>query len=570
MSTLTSDKAKATRPGESTRSSKLLAVLRLRDALGRRELILAWGALALLGVLTYLPHVLHGGFYLDDWSNAALTLHNAGGNSIGHVIESYWSITEFRPVLVVYVPLAYWIFGMHLWMHLAWAAFLAVAVAMLLYAVLRTLRLPWIHALAISALVLVYPWFDSTRLWPTGDQITFSTALALAGLWLALIGLERDSWKWHVGAAAFFLSSILTYEITLPSIAGFGLLYVWRYGWTRAKWRWAADIVVVIVGGAWVLSHTTRTTSGISGDFSHLHLIIEGGAAIVGRTAIPIGPQRTALPLILMGIALALGVASLWLRGQRPARDVGDGVSMPGWLLCAAAGLVLIVLGWVIFIPADPYYTPSVYGMTNRVNGIGGIGAVILVYATFGVIGSLCMRLVQQRILAIGLIVTIVLGGLLGIGYLTVIRRHIGIWNSAYQAEATAIQKIKARYPTLPPGTTLFATNYPANQTWGVPILSATWDLDGMVKDEYDDGTLAAVPLLPGAGFVCRQEGMQMRAVDETGAANGVLMAEAPTYAAVRIIDLEDEKTFHPTDKANCEAAIRQVEPGPLVLSNTY
>jgi hypothetical protein len=540
----------------------------LRGSLTGRELAIAWGALGLLGILTFLPHLLHGGFYLDDWWNAALTLHNAHGDSFGNVVGSFAGSTLFRPLLVLYVPLTYWVFGMHMWLHLAWAAFLGIAVSALLYAVLRTLGLPRIHALAIGALVLVYPWFDSTRLWSTGDQIALSTTFALGGLWLALAGLARDSWKWHVGAAALFLASILTYEITLPSIAAFGLLYIWRFGWSRAKWSWAADLVVVIVGGAWVLSHTPRTRSGLSGDLSHLRIIVGQGSEIVARSLVPVGPQRTALPLILIGVVLALGVVSL--RSRHQVRAAAGGVSLAGWLACAAAGLITVVLGWVIFVPADPYYTPSFYGATNRVNGIAGIGAVILVYATFGVVGSLAARVLRQRAIVAGLVVTMVLGAALGIGYVTVIRRHIGIWNAAYQAEATALRKIKAQYPTLPPGTTLFTTNYPANQTWGVPILSSGWDLHGMVKDEYDENILAAAPLLPGYGFVCHPEGMEIRVLGESGAPDGELLVKARTYKSARIFDIEDERAYRPTNQATCRAIVKQLLPGPLILSPSY
>ena len=204
----------------------------------KRELLLAWVALGLLGVLTYLPHILHGGFYLDDWSNGAATLNNPDGNSFGQVLSTYASATDFRPVLILYVPATYWVFGMTLWLHLAWASLLAILVAWFLYANLRKLDVPWIHALAISGLVLIYPWFDSTRLWITADQITLSTALALGGLWLSLIGIERRSWNWHVPAMALFGLSILSYEITTPAIAAFGVIYVWRFGWERAKWVW--------------------------------------------------------------------------------------------------------------------------------------------------------------------------------------------------------------------------------------------------------------------------------------------------------------------------------------------
>jgi hypothetical protein len=555
-------------PTRSKTASSALSALRLDRAFDGRELALAWTAITLAGVLLFLPHILHGGFYLDDWSNGALTLFNAGGTDFGHIVDSYADATIFRPVLVIYVPLTYWVFGMDVNLHLAWASFLGILVPALLYAVLRTLRVPWIHALAIAGLVLAYPWFDSTRLWVTADQITLATAFALGGLWVALVGLKRDSWRWHAVAATLYLLSIFTYEIALPAIAGLGVVYLFSFGWQRARRRWGVDIAVVILGGAWVLSNTQRETSGLSQDLDHLGKIFEGGFEIIARSVLPVGPGRTTLPLVLIAAVFAAGLLVWWLRRDRPEPPQA-GMGLRRWLLLGGAGLGLCALGWVIFVPADPYYTPSIFGVTNRVNGVAGIGAVLLVYAAFGVLGSLLSRFYSRRAAALGLAVTVVLGGLLGLGYLSTIHRHIGIWNSAWQAERTAIDRIEAAYPTLPPYSVVYTTNYPANQAWGVPILSATWDLDGMVKDEYEDGTLGAVPLLYGQGFSCKPKAVQMRTLDPSGKPTGELVAEA-AYGAVRILDLESGRGAYPRSRDACLSAIEGLEPGPLVLSGSY
>jgi hypothetical protein len=545
------------------------AALRLERELTVKELLFAWAALAALGVALYLPHVIHGGFYLDDWGNASGVLFDPGGNSFSQVIERYVDFTVFRPVLVLYVPLTYWIFGLHMWIHLAFASFLAIAVAALLYAVARELRLPWVHALVISALVLAYPWFDSTRLWPTGDQVALTTAIALGGLWVALVGLRRDSWKWHVGATALYLLSILTYEITLLVIPAFGLLYLLRGDWARAKWRWAADLVVVAIGGAWNLTHTAHATHGLSGDLEHLRAIVDGGSEILGLTALPVGQVHTTRVLVAIGLVLAAGLISLLIPARVRSEPKGLGMSMPGWLVCAAVGLVLVILGWLIFVPADPYYTPVIWGMSNRVNGIAGIGCVILVYATFGVLGSLLLRLFGRRGVALGLVVTLALGCAVGVGYLTVMRRHIGIWNAAWDAEEVALQKIKHQYPTLRPGTTLFVTNSPANQTLGVPIFGATYDLNAAIKVEYEDAHLTAEPLLPGTGYICGPKTIVQRVLDEKGKPTGAFIAES-TYPEARVFNLETDVGYRMYNQAGCDAVMQHIAAGPSTLMSTY
>ena len=142
-------------------------------------------------------------------------------------------------------------------------------------------------------------------------------------------------------------------------------------------------------------------------------MIVEGGAEIVGRSLLPVGPTRTGLALVLLGLVFAAGLIALWRVPRLFPR--GPGLGLRGWLLLGGAGLALTVLGWSVFVPADPYYTPTIYGVTNRVNGIGGIASILLVYAAFGVAGTLVSQLARSssRRPATALAVTVGLGAVL-------------------------------------------------------------------------------------------------------------------------------------------------------------
>jgi hypothetical protein len=523
-----------------------------------RELIGAWFALTVVGGLAFAPHVLHGGFYLDDWSNGAGALRPPGGPSFDHALSYFANTTLYRPVLVLYVPLTYFVFGTHMAYQLAWAASLAILVAGILYGILRTLGVPWVHAWLVAALTIIYPWFDSTRFWATADQATLSIVFASAGLWLAFIGLQRHSWRWHSCAALLYLLSILTYEITLPLIAGFGVLYCLRTGWRAAKARWAIDLLVVVVGGLWVGTQTNHESYGISADFTHLREIITAGGAILGRTLVPVGTEHTTLALIAVALALIAGLAVL--RAPRTRSLYGDGWGLRSWLLLAAGGLFVAVLGWTMFIPANPYYTPSVYGVTNRVNALAGFGLVITVYAVFGVVGALVGRLRPTMRALPGL--TIILGLLLGVAYVKVLEHHSKIWNAAYRAEEAGIGEMRMQFPKLPPGTTVFVSNYPAYQTLGVPIFSSSWDVNGMIKLQYKDGTLSAYPVIAGLSLVCRADGV------------GLQGAGAPTitapYGTAQLLDVGTGRHSRPGDERECQAVAASYAPGPLYLSLTY
>ena len=524
------------------------------------ELAPAILALGVFAVLAFGPHIRHGGFYMDDWSNAAASLQPPGSPDFGSALETYVDATIYRPVLVVYVPFTYLVFGMHMHYHLAWAVALSVLAVALFYGVLRTLGVPWIHALLIGALALVFPWSDSTRLWVTADQITLSITFAAAGILVALVGLNRGSWRWHACAVVLYVLSILSYEVTLPLIACVGVLYCFRAGWRAARMRWLADLVAAVAAGIWVGAHTTRTASGLEGNFEHLKQIVEGGETLLGRSGLPLGAPHTTLVLLATVAILGAGVIAYRWFPDRFAE--GRKWGLREWLFLAFGGLAIAALGWVIFIPADPYYTPTIYGETNRVNGLAAFGIVPFYYGTFGVLGTLIAQ-VRVEVRWIAASVTVLLGIALLMSYTHVLRRHIEIWDVAYTAERVAISQLQKQIPRLPHGTTVFGSSYPANQAPGVPILATTWDFDGMVKMEYNDSTLSAYPILPGRRVGCRDAGVTLEKEE------GDVEVTVP-YGSIRLLNLRSGRHSAPRSQRECRRVADSYVPGPLYLSTAY
>jgi hypothetical protein len=525
-----------------------------------RELGLAWAGLWLIGLLIFFPHLLHGGLISDDWADAAGTLYPPEGSGLGGALSfANGLLSSCRPVQIVFIPFKYLIFGTHVTYLIALSIFLALIIASLVYAVMRTLTAPWYHAWLIAALTIAYPWFDSTRLWESANAVSLAVALAFAGLWVALIGLSRGSWRLHIGAWFLYLLSMLTYEITLPLIAVAGLLYTLRNGWRAAKYRWAADLVAVVVAGYWARTHTPRTVSSLSTDFTHLQQIIEQGAELLARTVLPVGvqPHTSAVLVLLAGIFL-IGLIAYWLRAHTPATAVGW--SLRSWLLLGGAGLALASLGWAVFIPADPYYTPSIFGVSNRVNGLAGFGLVLIAYAALGVLGSVAAEL-AKRGRGVAIAITLVLSITLGAAYVHVLERHSRLWRSAYSLELSGMAKLQATFPTLPRRTVIFVSNYPASETLGVPIFDNTWGLNGMVRLRYADSTLRAYPITEERGLECLASGM--------GVSRDEGIPPAP-YGAARLVDLQTGKNSMPLNQAECLADISQYPPGPLYLRTEY
>jgi hypothetical protein len=535
-----------------------LARPRTRSAQGGltlRDFGLSTLALLVLGAISYAP-VRHGGFYLDDWSNAAGALYPPGGEN---AFSYFREFTIYRPVLVLYLPLQFFVLGTHMAVQLAWSAFLAVSASALLYGVLRKLGVPRLHAWFPPALALIYPWYDSTRLWVTGGLLTLSICFTFAGLWLALEGLERRSWRLHACAATLYLASIWTYEVTLPLIALAGAVYTVRAGWRAARFRWAIDLLVVLVGGVWIATQTTQESEGFSTDLKHVGEIIVSGGTIIGRSLLPLGQPRTTLALLILLVVILCGLAVLVARrGPTPA---GASWSLRGWLLLTGGGLLVAALGWIMFIPANPYFTPSVYGITNRVNAFSGFGIVILLYGVFGVIGELLARAVPQ-VPRLALAVTVLLALVLGGVYVHVFERHVRIWNAAFHAEMAGLGEMRMQFPQLPPGTTVFTSDYPAYQALGVPIFSASWDVNGMIKLQYKSGVLAAYPVLEGLRLICKADVVWLG-----GAGAPTAIAK---YGSVRFLNVHTGEHAAPPNRKQCEAVAGKYTPGAPYVSVEY
>lgn len=538
-----------------------------RAPFSARELLVAWGLLGVLAIVAYLGHVRSGGFYLDDWSNGALSLQSGG--SFLDVLHRYWDLTSYRPVLVLYVPLSYQLFGAHMGLHLAWAAGLSVAVSALLYGVLRTLTMPRVHAWMVAALLLVFPWSDSVRMWSTAAQITLSMSFAFGGLWLALLSVERRSRRLQALSLLLYALSVLTYEVTLPVLLLAGALYRLRAPWSVAWRRWAADAVVLGLCAVWVGTQTNRDSAGLDAELDHLRQIFDAGGVMLGRGVLATGTQRTALALGLL-LAAALVAVVLW-RWLATGRTRGDALR---WLGFGVGGVVVAAVGWIMYIPADPYYTPSPFGVTNRVNGLAGTGIVLAAYSAAVVVG-LAVTTVVTRVaragegagrgpVLAGTVVAVALGAVLGATYLDVVHRHVKIWNQAYKVEAAGLGQIRGHFRDLPQGTVLYVSGYPAYQTLGVPIFSSTWDLNGMVKMQYRDGSLTAYPVLDGMTVACAADGALLKG--PPGTPGGPPVA----YSRVILFNAASGETARPRDAAQCRRVAPRFVPGPLYLSYEY
>src|SRR4051794_41961700 len=79
----------------------------------------------------------------------------------------------------------HWALGADKHLHLAMALLFGVLTAWALYLLLRTCGGRVLEAAVPAALLLVFPWTDSTRLWATASFDTLAVALYFVGAVLA-------------------------------------------------------------------------------------------------------------------------------------------------------------------------------------------------------------------------------------------------------------------------------------------------------------------------------------------------------------------------------------------------
>jgi hypothetical protein len=261
-----------------------LRVARARPLARRQELLLATGALGAAGVAAYARHILHGGWYMDDWRDASIAQYRSAGAALTWFVH----YTAARPVLIAFLPLRHLLLGEHMHVDVALSVLLAVATSAGLYAVLRELGVAAQHAWLMAALALVFPFSDSTRLWATASLASGAIALYLAGAALSLRAVREDRrWPAHAACLALYAASLLTYEVSIAAIALTGALYLTAAPWRRVWRRWLADVAVALACGAWVISHTRYQTLTLAQQLVHAREILDGGLSVLAFAAQP-------------------------------------------------------------------------------------------------------------------------------------------------------------------------------------------------------------------------------------------------------------------------------------------
>jgi hypothetical protein len=480
---------------EATRNP--LTTLRLTPS----EVVLSAALLTALSLAIYLPHIVDGGWYIDDWIFVA-QMSEAGG-----VIDAFQVISagSHRPGLALSLSLFHAIGQQEPQAYLTIGALLAALQGWLFFLVMRMLGLRPALAAIAAAIFLVLPVVDSTRLWLAAFPIQVAGILYLLGVLIALRGVAatgRRAVAWHAGAAVLFLAAILTYELVAGLIVVTALLYLVRAGWRPALRRWPADLASVALALAIIAPRAAddreaHTSLSFIWDRAGGTL---GEGEMVFRWLLPwhdvLGGQ-VGVVLLLVGM-LGAGIA-IGRRGE-------TGAGLAAWTKIAGLATVFSLAGLVMLLPADPYFVPRISGMGNRTGAFAALGAVLLLIALIVIaLGGLGVLLRRPRIgFALAAVFVVATGLNLGARELRQQEPWADSWRQQKETLVAIDQALGGELPADAAVVSFGHTTFilPAD----VSVFAYNWDLRGALWEVYDQPDVEARPWELGA--VCDPTGM--------------------------------------------------------------
>lgn len=537
----------------------------------RRELALAALLLGLLGAAAFGSHVLDGGFYSDDWPNASVYRFEAAPGLPGALgYATGLRFFDYRPLSALAIAASHGGLGAHPAAHMTLALLLGVGVSLSFFWLLRELGLGRRHAGAIAALVLVFPWSDSTRLWPTAGLNNIAVCLWALGAVLALRGIAcagRRAVLVHVGAICLYVLSILTYEVAAGPVLASLLLYRTRCAWGPALQRSAVDALAVGATLAVMAANTPRTVQPVAGQLEHAERIAREAVSLLASAAVPFGRPPVPLVLTTMLLILAGGLIA-WRR--TPAGDAGR-TTLERWLTTAVVAAVGVVAGYVLIVPADPFFSPLTPGIINRVNLFAAPALVTLVYATAAIAGTLIARATRGR-RRWSLAVTGVLTLALAIGYILRLEADKRDWERSSELQRQVLATFERLDERLPAGAIVYTFGAPTYVAPGVPLFRHL-DLAAAVRVERDDPTLAAYPMYPGTVFACGPTGMYPASDgyglrDASVGPNEFRVEARAPYGTAFFLQVNDGRLERIDDRSECVVARARFHPGPSLSAD--
>jgi hypothetical protein len=483
--------------------------------------------LAVVTALSMLTYVRGLGFYYDDYS-VLYRMAFSDDQSLAGLYDAVRPATGQRPLQALTFATLYRFFGLDPLGYHVVNACLLVAVAVLLYLVLRELRLPRLLCVTVPLVYSVLPHYATNRFWVDAFQITLSSVFYLLSLYAALRALRARPIRrlaWLTVAFACVAGSLFAYEVIFPLFA-LNVALIWWVGrqsrregrrdyvpWITAGGLAATILAAGLLKAALVAEHGQNAYEvGFQEGFAHhIAYLVSGGIKL------NLGTYFLGIPYVLswivahrleaanVGVAVAAGALAFvyvsWI-ARHDRRALAGGRH---WRDSVGAGFVAFVLGYAIFLTNAQILFRSA-GIDNRVNAAAALGvAAMLVGGT----GWLAARLAERRRPVFFSAVTsaIVVTGVLVIGTLS------SFWTTAAKDQDAIISSIERTAPSLP-SSSMVVLDGVCPEDGPAVIFADQWDFRGALRLAYNDPSLRADTATEALRAGARQLELQMTFLD--------------------------------------------------------
>jgi hypothetical protein len=483
----------------------------LEGRLGARRLALvqALGVAALLtavAVLVYGEHALDGGWIGDAWLTRAwyvLYPHGDFFATVGHFLDL--DSMAARPANAVYrVALNGW-FGADTGAWYAWQIGSGICMCLAIYALMRELGMRYLDAAAVVTLLVVFPASSSMWLWSPIVNASLSIALGAIGFLLALRGFRaagRRRLLLHGASLLLFVLSLLLYEVCLPFFLASFLVYALRAPRREAAARWLLDCLVILPLALLVSGASGARGSGVGGAVDHAWNMASQLPGLLLGTLLPFAGTQ-ALAFVLM---LALYGWAGWTVRRRAEQDPLRR-RLRALLAIAGAGLVVVLLGYLIYVPGLDYYRPLAEGIADRVNAVAALGWTLFLYATLALLATLVtQKLPRATLVAAGATAALALA--LGLSWVPPIEDESRDYVAAYEEGERMLDLVERAVPDPRPGTAIWTFGQPVEISPGIPVFANSWNMSAAVALRYRRHTVRSFVGFLGTRFQCTADGV--------------------------------------------------------------
>jgi len=485
------------------------------NRLSDRPKVVDCAILFCLTVLSALPYVFRLGFYADDWYYYA-TFAPSLGHGLGANFRALSSADPnllMRPVQLVYYVLSFKAFGLHaLPYHVVNIAVLGLVIV-LLYLMLRELRVGRGLGFAIAVVFGFLPHYLTDRVWISSQQVTLCMAFAFLGIFAlsrSVRAEEEHRTTWALLAFLTLALSILSYEVAFGMIAAsLGVIGWMSYRDSRASFKRALKRVGGVVGTAAVLLMVIlakfRMQKNVSYHhhfFTHFwrliwHSIVQAfqfnlWTYLLNMPAVLVGLYRhSALSLVaaaMAAVVFSLVTAYLW-RMMKPSE-------IPTWRMCLwmiAVGFGLFALGYGLFLSSiDTNFSSP--GLANRAVIASAPGAACVLVAIAGLMCSMLKSGVARArtfYIAVGIVC--------GVNCL-VVNGIATFWADAASQQATILRSVAANVRSLPGGSVLLLDGFCRYSGPGI-VFEGSDDTTGAIELILNDFSLSSDVISPNMHF---------------------------------------------------------------------